>query len=114
MKRAVLAIIASLAVAYYVCAESVPKAVGLRMPRPAYGKDWPEGTGVFLLHLDKNTGEVLSVDVVHSTGFGVLDRPGVAAFKQWRFRAGPTSIKIPLTFTHRRQSEFLNKRPVAH
>ena len=114
MKRAVLAMIASLGFAYYVCAESVPKAAAVRAPRPAYGKDWPEGKGVFLLHVDEKTGEVLSVDVVRSTGFTVLDRSGVAAFKQWRFRPGPTSIKIPLTFTHRPQSEFLKKRSAAH
>ena len=114
MKRAVLAIIASLAVACYVGAESVPKAVAVRAPRPEYGKDWPEGKGVFLLHVDEKTGEVRSVDVIRSTGFAVLDRSGIAAFKQWRFRPGPTSIKIPLTFTHRPQSDFVKKHPVTH
>jgi TonB family C-terminal domain len=76
------------------------KAVALYAPRANYSPTWPEGKGVFVLHLDTETGKVVSVSVAESTGFAILDRSAIASLKKWRFRPGPKAVKIPFAFTH--------------
>ena len=76
------------------------KAVALYAPRAEYSPTWPDGSGVFILHLDTRTGKVISVSVAKSTGYTVLDRSAVASLKKWRFRPGPKAVKIPFTFAH--------------
>ena len=115
MKLVMSALVASLLIAPpYVYSDLEPKAVAVSIPRPKYGSDFPEGKGLFLLHLDQKTGRVLSVDVAKSTGFAVLDQSAIAAFRQWRFRPGPKSVRIPLEFTHKPESDFLRKAPPPH
>jgi TonB family protein len=86
---------------------SAGEAVALYAPRPAYSPKWPEGRGVFVLHLDTRTGKVVSVSVAKSTGATILDQSAVAGLKQWRFRPGPKAVRIPFEFTHRPESDFL-------
>src|SRR5437764_12427512 len=74
------------------------KAWALYAPRLEYSKGWPEGSGIFILHVDAKTGEVISVSVTKSTGFPILDRSAVATYKRWRFRPGPKLVRIPTTF----------------
>ena len=58
------------------------------------------GSGVFVLHVDSNTGLVRSVEVKQSTGHKILDDASVSAFSNLRFKAGGVSrVKIPVTFT---------------
>lgn len=58
------------------------------------------GSGVFVLHVDSNTGLVRSVEVKQSTGHKILDDASVSAFSNLRFKAGTVSrVKIPVTFT---------------
>ena len=57
------------------------------------------GEGVFKMILDMRTGAVAKVVVVKSTGFRNLDQSAIAAFRQWRWRAGRwKEIEMPITF----------------
>jgi TonB family protein len=67
---------------------------------------WHEGTGLFRLTLDQNTGEVIQVRVEKSTGYKTLDHSAISALRQWRFRPGKYKIlHVPVDFfmskTHR-------------
>jgi TonB family protein len=73
-------------------------------PVPQYGPDWPSGSGLLLLHVNRSTGDVVSVEVAKSTGHKILDDSAANAFKKWRFKPGTyREIKVPITFTHERQ-----------
>jgi protein TonB len=80
-----------------------PKALAIYQPRPLYpslpdGRR-PEGKGIFLFHVDPQTGRVRDVSVEKSTGYVILDQAAVEAFRQWRFKPGSKAkIKLPLTF----------------
>ena|SRR5205823_1262581 len=87
------------------------EAVAVYAPRPMYSPNWPEGKGVFILRLDTKTGKVVSVSIAKSMGAMILDQSAVAGLKQWRFRPGPKSVRIPFEFTHRPESEFLHSSP---
>jgi TonB family protein len=46
------------------------------------------------------TGEVVSVDILTSTGHPILDRSCVKTFKMWKFRPHiVTRVKIPIEFS---------------
>jgi TonB family protein len=58
-----------------------------------------QGTGVFRLILDLNTGSVKKVSVMKSTGFPSLDEAAVFALLQWRWKPHKwREITIPVTF----------------
>jgi TonB family protein len=44
------------------------------------------GRGIFQLTVSEYTGEVVSVDILTSTGHPILDRSCVKTFKMWKFR----------------------------
>jgi TonB family protein len=51
------------------------------------------------MHIDFNTGRVLGVTVVQSTGSYGLDKEAVVALRQWRFKPGRrTRVDMPITF----------------
>ena len=79
---------------------NVKKSFAIYAPRPKYERSWPEGAGLFLLKLEK-TGVVLSVDVLKSTGYKILDESAIETLKRWRFQAGTVQqITVPMSFTH--------------
>ena len=89
-------------------ADSHGEALAIHMVQPKYSRSLPEGKGIYLLHLD-HSGNVLSVDILKSTGSPVLDRNAIEAFQQWRFRPGTSeTVRTPMEFTHRPQSAFLH------
>src|SRR6266849_3541399 len=70
-------------------------------PREARRKH-ETGSGLLILHVDRETGRVTSVTVGKSTGFKDLDDAGIRAFSQWRFKPGAVKtalIKIPIRFS---------------
>jgi TonB family protein len=74
-------------------------------PRPPYPefarKHGFGGSGVFVLHVDVNTGRVRHVEIEQSTGVPLLDRSAVTTFERWKFRPHTVAdkVRIPITFT---------------
>jgi TonB family protein len=74
-------------------------------PKPEYPESLRKrgvgGQGEFLMHVDRITGKVTSVDVEKSTGVRVLDESCVRAFRQWRFVPNMSArvIHCPIKFS---------------
>jgi TonB family protein len=73
----------------------------------AFAPDYPyvdralhhEGTGLFRLTLDINTGSVSQARLLKSTGFRTLDNCAIASLRRWRWKAGKwKEIDMPVTF----------------
>jgi TonB family protein len=65
-----------------------------------------EGTGLFRMTVDVNTGAVTNVGVIKSTGYAALDDSAMRAMRLWRWRARRwKEIDIPLTFDLRRRGQ---------
>jgi TonB family protein len=59
-----------------------------------------QGSGLFRLSLDLNTGSVSKVTVIKSTGSPMLDNSATMAFRRWRWKSGRwKEIDFPITFT---------------
>ncbi len=59
-----------------------------------------QGTGVFRITLDINTGSVTNVVVAKSTGFSILDDSAIRAIRLWRWRPGKwKEVEMPVAFT---------------
>jgi TonB family protein len=57
------------------------------------------GRGIFLLHFDKPTGNIISVTVSQSTGSAILDQAALATLRQWH--ATPNCPReVPMTITY--------------
>lgn len=57
------------------------------------------GAGVFVLHVDPNSGRVSSIEVEKSTGHKILDNASIAAFTDLRFKPHAVlRVKIPVAF----------------
>ena len=57
------------------------------------------GAGVFACNL-RQDGTVASVDIVKSTGAGLLDDAAISALRRWKFKPGDAHVvRIPLAFT---------------
>jgi TonB family protein len=62
----------------------------------------PEGSGVFVCHIDTRTGIVKYVSVLKSTGSALLDKTGIEAFQHARFSPGTDpEVKVPLRWSRR-------------
>jgi TonB family protein len=59
------------------------------------------GKGVFVVHIEADTGSVSSVSVEKSTGVSMLDRCAVDAFRRWKFKKPipGSKVRIPIAFT---------------
>jgi protein TonB len=78
--------------------------VAVSHPTPRYPtearRDHITGKGLYHLHVSYETGEVMSVDVLKSTGHRILDDAAVATLKQWKCRPHTViGLKIPITFS---------------
>ncbi len=59
-----------------------------------------EGKGLFRLVLNQDTGEVLRVEILKSTGHNILDQAATEAYRRWRFKPGQfTAVEIPTNFS---------------
>jgi len=57
------------------------------------------GQGIFLLHFDKPTGNIIDVTVSQSTGSAILDQAALATLRQWH--ATPNCAReVPMTITY--------------
>jgi TonB family protein len=73
-------------------------SVGPRYPS-IYQRERIGGTGRYRMNIDFNTGKVLSVTVVKSTGSDGLDREAILALRRWRFKPGKARhVEMPITF----------------
>jgi TonB family protein len=81
--------------------------VGGQIPK-AYRPDYPReararretGGGVFILHIDSNTGAVASITVQKSTGYRLLDAAALTSCIHWRFKPHTiTEVRLPMTFS---------------
>jgi TonB family protein len=58
------------------------------------------GRGIFLLHFDKPTGNIIDVTVSQSTGSAILDQAAIATLRQWRATPNcPREVPMTITFT---------------
>jgi TonB family protein len=58
-----------------------------------------QGSGFYVLNIDKRTGAVSSVEIETSTGSNVLDGYAIAAFRRWRFKPGVfLRVRMPSAF----------------
>ncbi len=68
------------------------QAPALYAPRPEYPLEarrrYLTGRGLLILHIDRKTGAVTSVEIAKSIGYKILDDAAVRAFRQWRFKPG--------------------------
>jgi TonB family protein len=60
------------------------------------------GDGLFRIDVRRETGEVIRVEVVRSTGHKILDQETIKAFHHWRLRPHTDcdGLIIPVTFTY--------------
>jgi TonB family protein len=64
-----------------------------------------EGTGLFRVTVDVNTGGVTNVGVIKSTGYAALDDSAMRAIRLWRWRARRwKEIDTPLTLERKHAS----------
>lgn len=78
------------------------KTVFIATPRPDYPyearRSRISGSGLLRIYVDE-TGKVMEVKVMKSTGNRVLDDAGLQAFRQWRAKPGNRrEVDMPLVF----------------
>jgi TonB family protein len=57
------------------------------------------GQGIFLLHFDKPTGNIIDVTVRQSTGSAILDQAAIATLRRWHATPG-CPREVPMTITY--------------
>ncbi len=87
-------------------AQPYPKAVAYFAPRPAYPRlqngMWPQGSGIFTVHIDSKKGVVTGVSVKKSTGWEILDKAAMSALRIWKFKTpSKPSVDVPIDFYYR-------------
>jgi TonB family protein len=96
----------------HVGAEPIPsfrgivtsKALAIHAPRPEYPlsvrKRRLGGQGEFIMHINRKTGIVRSVEIAKSTGVARLDQSCIDAFQRWTFIPDTVSkVRCPIKFT---------------
>jgi TonB family protein len=78
-----------------------------KYPYVARAERW-EGNGLYLLNFDRQTGKVIKVDVLQTTGHKVLDETAIKTFAKWRFKAPLPfrGVRIPVRFSLTRRVPF--------
>lgn len=81
------------------------KRVAIYAPKPEYpfearSKHWG-GTGLIILDVNVESGEVTAAHMVKSTGYQILDDAALSAFRRWHFKPGKVApqVRIPITYT---------------
>jgi TonB family protein len=91
----------------------------IKFVQPDYPADYrarhTEGTGLFRIMLNVNTGSATNVAVVKSTGFSGLDDSAIRAIHQWHWQPRRwKEIDMPVTFTmRRREPSYGSERELA-
>ncbi|MEO6970327.1 MAG: energy transducer TonB [Chthoniobacterales bacterium] len=82
-----------------------PEQIALKHPTPPFPKkaraQHIQGSGIFALDIDYDSGQVIDAKVFKSTGYKMLDDSAVETLKRWQFR--PHTIihaNIPIAFTY--------------
>jgi protein TonB len=80
------------------------KAIVKYAPRPVYPYEARRqritGSGIALLIVDPEVGNVTTVRMTHSCGSVILDNATLDAFRRWRFNPGSAlSVEVPITYT---------------
>jgi TonB family protein len=80
------------------------KALVLYAPRPPYPyearRQRMTGSGIALLTVDAEVGNVTSVRMMQSCGNPILDNATLEALRKWRFKPGSTvNVQVPITYT---------------
>ena len=83
-------------------AEPAGRATPVYTPQPRYpaaaSQHGLRGSGIFECNL-RPDGTVISVTVVKTTGYDILDQAAISAFQQWRFKPGASkTVRIPVNF----------------
>ena len=86
---------------YYAATAKKIFAPKPRYPTDEYGRHLT-GSGVVLMEVDTETGQVISARMEKSTGHKILDDAAIEAFRKWRFmpRRTPKEVRAPIAFTH--------------
>ena len=77
-----------------------------------------QGSGLFRLSLDLNTGSVSRITLIQSTGSPILDNSATDAFRRWRWKPRRwQEIDMPITFTMSarykpKAGTYIGSRPV--
>ncbi len=85
------------------------KEVAIYAPKPEYPDSLRSrhvgGAGVFVLHVNTETGLVSSVEAKQSTGVPLLDASCKSAFMRWRFKPHVVAprVVIPISFNSSQQ-----------
>ena len=87
--------------------EAVQRHLLIRYPTPLYPYEGRrqklEGSGLFELKFDYETGHLREVHIVHSTRKPILDKAVVETLKLWRAKPKSVhSILLPVTLTLRK------------
>ena len=80
------------------------KALVMYAPRPVYPYEARRqritGSGIALLTVDPEVGNVTSVHMTQTCGSVILDNATLDALRRWRFKPGsPLSVEVPITYT---------------
>jgi TonB family protein len=85
------------------------KEVAIYAPKPDYPESLRKrhlgGAGVFVLHVNTETGLVSSIEAKQSTGIPLLDASCKSAFMRWRFKPHIVAprVVIPVSFNSSQQ-----------
>lgn len=89
------------------------KAILLNAPAPGYPyiarKNHWEGAGIFVMHINPETGVVRSVTIEKSTGHVLLDRAAIEGFSKWKYKVPlkcKKNLRCPIRY-------FMPKQPEA-
>jgi TonB family protein len=73
-------------------------------PPPEARAQHLSGQGIFLLHFDKPTGNIINVTVRQSTGSSILDQAAITTLQQWHATPG-CPREVPMTITYSSSSQ---------
>lgn len=98
----VLVLLVCIAVGTSAMDLATAKAMAISAPRVEYPHEARAkgitGSGLYVMTVNEK-GLVTVVTVASSSGHKILDREALVTLKRWRFRPGPTKVRMPVTWT---------------